>query len=60
MKVKKGGSVSTKMGWMSKAMEIGTLRVSVGTMQSRLSRACGRVVEIKTRKVVWSHSMFNF
>ena len=29
-------------------------------MSSRLARACGRVVEIQTRKVVWRHSTGNF
>ena len=34
--------------------------MNVGTMSSRLARACGRVVEIQTRKVVWRHSTGNF
>ena len=34
--------------------------MNVGTMSSRLARACGLVVEIQTRKVVWRHSMGNF
>lgn len=43
----------------TKAMGIGKYN-RASTMQSRLARACGKVVEIKTRKVVWRHSMWNF
>lgn len=41
-------------------METGTLWMNADIMLSRLARACGRVGEIQTRKVVWKHSMWNF
>lgn len=45
---------------LSQAVEVEKLGVSVGTVfKSRLSRACGRIVEIKARNVVWRHSMWN-
>lgn len=57
----RGAAFLPKGANLSKSMETGKLRVSVGTVvKFRLSRACGRGVEIKTRKVVWRHSIWDF